>query len=41
MALTSQKSTIPTQAGSWYLITDGAWAGYWILEGPGIDLSDP
>ena len=29
-APTSQAATIPNQAGTWYYITAGAWAGYWI-----------
>ncbi|MEX0631216.1 MAG: N-acetylmuramoyl-L-alanine amidase, partial [Chloroflexota bacterium] len=31
-APTNQKSAIPNQAGNWYFITAGIWAGYWIAE---------
>jgi hypothetical protein len=39
-APTSQKSTIPNQAGNWYYITAGVWAGYWIQESAGTTLGD-
>ena len=38
-APTTEKSTIPNQAGNWYFITAGIWAGYWIQESPGTTLS--
>ena len=31
-APTSQRATVPGQAGFWYLVTAGVWAGYWIQE---------
>jgi spore germination protein YaaH len=37
-APTDQKSTIPGQAGNWYRITAGIWAGYWIQESAGTTL---
>jgi len=40
-APTNQKSTIPNQAGNWYYITAGIWAGYWIAESAGTTLGDP
>lgn len=39
MAPTTEKSTIPNQAGSWYFMTAGIWAGYWIQESPGTTPS--
>jgi len=39
MAPTTEKSTIPNQAGNWYYITAGIWAGYWIQESPGTTPS--
>ncbi len=40
-APTDQKSTIPNQDGSWFLVTAGIWAGYWILESPAVTLGGP
>ena len=40
-APTSEYRTIPTQSGSWYYITAGVWAGYWIQESAGTTLSGP
>ena len=37
-APTSQRSTIPNQPGTWYYITAGIWAGYWIQESAGVTL---
>ncbi|MEX0631217.1 MAG: hypothetical protein WEE67_09695, partial [Chloroflexota bacterium] len=39
-APTNQKSTIPNQAGNWYFITAGIWAGYWIAESAATTLGD-
>lgn len=41
MATTTEKSTIPNQAGSWYYVTTGVWDGYWVQEGPGTMLGLP
>lgn len=38
-APTNQRSSVPNQAGSWYYVTAGVWAGYWIREAPGMTLS--
>jgi hypothetical protein len=38
-APTSQKAPIPNQAGNWYLITAGVWAGYWVQESAGTTLA--
>ena len=40
-APTSQRSTIPNQPGTWYYITAGIWAGYWIQESAGVTLGPP
>jgi len=40
-APTSQRSTIPNQAGTWYYITAGVWAGYWIQESAATTLGVP
>ncbi len=40
-APTSQRSTIPNQPGTWYYITAGIWAGYWIQESAGVTLGAP
>ena len=40
-APTSQRSTIPNQAGTWYHISAGIWAGYWIQESAGTILGAP
>jgi spore germination protein YaaH len=40
-APTSQRSTIPNQPGSWYYITAGVWAGYWIQESAATVLGPP
>jgi hypothetical protein len=31
-APTSQRATVPNQAGAWFYITAGVWAGYWVQE---------
>ena len=41
MAPTTEKSTIPNQAGNWYYITAGVWDGYWIQETAGTYLAAP
>jgi hypothetical protein len=41
MATTTEKSTIPNQAGSWYYITTGVWDGYWVQESAGTILGEP
>jgi hypothetical protein len=41
MATTTEKSTIPHQAGNWYYITTGVWDGYWIQESTGTVLGEP
>ena len=33
--------TMSTRPGTWYHITAGVWAGYWIEAGPGVSLGDP
>ncbi len=38
---TTQKSTIPNQAGNWYYVTVGALQGYWIPEAAGMTLGAP
>ncbi len=38
-APTNQRSSVPNQAGSWYYVTAGVWAGYWIKEAPSMTLS--
>ena len=40
-APTSQKSSVTNQSGSWYYITAGVWAGYWIQESSSTTLSAP
>ncbi len=35
-ASASHRSLIVNQAGYWFYITAGVWAGFWIKEGPGI-----
>ncbi|HLE88756.1 MAG TPA: peptidoglycan recognition family protein, partial [Candidatus Limnocylindria bacterium] len=37
-ALTDQSSSVPLQGGTWYSMTSGAWAGYWIQQSAGISL---
>ncbi len=29
-ASTSKRTTIANQSGSWYYVTNGVWAGYWL-----------
>jgi hypothetical protein len=38
---TTQRSTIPANAGKWWYITVGPLAGYWIREAAGMTLADP
>lgn len=38
-APTDQRATVPNQPGSWYSITAGVWAGYWIREATGMSIS--
>ena len=39
-ASTDQKATaVPHQTGTWYRVTTGVWAGYWLQAGPGISLA--
>jgi hypothetical protein len=38
-APTDQSSTIPLQSGSWYYVTAGVWAGYWVQASSGITLT--
>ena len=33
-----QQMTMSTRPGTWYHITAGVWAGYWIEAGPGVSL---
>jgi hypothetical protein len=40
-APTSQQSPIPGQSGTWYYITAGVWAGYWIMDNAGTTLGTP
>lgn len=40
-APTTEKRTVPNQAGNWYLITAGVWAGYYVPESAGTTLSGP
>jgi hypothetical protein len=37
-APTTQRATIPNQAGSWFLISGGVWAGTWIPASPAVTL---
>ena len=37
-ANTSMLRYLPNQAGSWYYIVNGAWAGYWVRQSSAIDL---
>jgi hypothetical protein len=36
-----QSSAIPGQVGTWYSITAGVWAGYWVQRLPGVTLKSP
>ncbi len=38
-APTTQRATIPNQAGRWYLISGGVWAGTWIQESAAVTLN--
>ncbi|MEX1073013.1 MAG: peptidoglycan recognition family protein, partial [Chloroflexota bacterium] len=38
-APTDQSSTIPSQSGTWYHVTAGVWADYWVQASSGISLS--
>ena len=37
-APTDQSATVPLQSGTWYHVTAGVWAGYWIRQSAGITL---
>jgi len=39
IASTRMRSAIPGQAGGWYYMASGVWAGYWMHEATGITLS--
>jgi len=41
VAWTNQRATIPNQAGTWFYVTAGTWAGYWIGESASTTLGDP
>jgi hypothetical protein len=38
-APTSRRSTITGQSGTWFYITAGVWAGYWIPESSATTLA--
>jgi hypothetical protein len=38
-ALTSQRTAVAGQTGSWFLVTNGLWAGYWVRESNQIYLA--
>jgi len=40
-APTSQRSPIPGQSGSWFYITKGVWAGYWVKESSRTTFTNP
>jgi hypothetical protein len=40
-APTDQASTIPLQTGTWYHVTSGVWADYWIKASSRLTLSAP
>lgn len=42
-ANTATRRTLPNQSGTWFYITNGLWAGYWMRESPALHLdgSDP
>jgi hypothetical protein len=40
-ALANRVAIVPNQSGSWYFVTTGVWAGYWVGASAGTTLGPP
>ncbi len=38
-ASTSSRASLPNQPGSWFYVTNGVWAGYWLQESSSVYLA--
>lgn len=38
-ASADRRATLPNQSGAWFAVVNGAWAGYWLRESPGVHLA--